>query len=48
MKMKYGSEEFWEAYEERAAIMEFDAGMTRQEAEKSAFADVSNLCEKEE
>jgi hypothetical protein len=30
---------FWEYYEERAAIMEFDAGMTRPEAERCALED---------
>ncbi len=29
-----------EAYEERAAIMEHDGGMSREEAEKAAFEDV--------
>ena len=29
-----------EIYEERAAIMEFDAGLTRREAEKLALQDV--------
>ena len=29
-----------ENYEERAAIMEFDAGLTRREAEKLALQDV--------
>lgn len=44
--MKYDSEEFWEAFEERAAIMEFDAYDVypdRQAAEKAAFEDVVNL-----
>lgn len=40
--MKYS--EFKELWEERAAIMEFDAGMTREEAEKAAFADISEQC----
>jgi len=38
--MIYDSEEFWEAFEERAAIMEFDAHMDREQAEKYAFADI--------
>jgi len=38
--MIYDSEEFWEAFEERAAIIEFDAGKNRKRAEKYAFADV--------
>jgi hypothetical protein len=29
-----------EAYEERAAILEFDAGMTREEAERLAMEEV--------
>ena len=33
----------WEAYEERAAIMEFDGGMSRDEAEREAWALVSKL-----
>ncbi len=35
--MKNALVDFIDAYEERAAIMEFDAGMSRQEAEKAAF-----------
>jgi hypothetical protein len=31
----------WEAYEERAAIMEFDGGLSRDEAEREAWALVS-------
>jgi hypothetical protein len=31
----------WEAYEERAAIMEFDGGLNRDEAEREAWALVS-------
>jgi hypothetical protein len=31
-----------EAYEERAAIMEFDGGLNRDEAEREAWALVSN------
>lgn len=41
--MKYDTEEFWEAFEERAAIMEFDAGVVREDAEKAAFKDLSEL-----
>jgi len=46
--MKYGSEEFWEAYEERAAIMEFDAYDVypdRKSAERAAFKDTVDQCE---
>ena len=32
-----------EAYEERAAIMEFDGGLSREEAERKAWALVSKL-----
>jgi hypothetical protein len=32
-----------EAYEERAAIMEFDGGLSRDEAERQAWAMVSKL-----
>lgn len=31
-----------EAFEERAAIMEFDGGLTREEAERRAMAIVAN------
>ena len=34
-------EPVWEAYEERAAIMEFDGGLSRDEAEREAWALVS-------
>jgi hypothetical protein len=34
-------ESVWEAYEERAAIMEFDGGLSREEAEREAWALVS-------
>lgn len=43
-KMIYDSEEFWEAYEERAAIMEFSGGMSREEAEKAAYEDTVSRC----
>ncbi len=33
--------DFLEAYEERAAIMEFDAGLSRQDAEVAAFNDLT-------
>jgi hypothetical protein len=36
-------EDAWEAYEERAAIMEFDGGLSRDEAEREAWALVSKL-----
>lgn len=32
-----------EAFEERAAIMEFDAGMTREQAEAAALQDILKL-----
>jgi hypothetical protein len=34
------SEEMREAFEERAAIMEYDGGLTRNEAERVAWADI--------
>lgn len=34
---------FIEAYEERAAIMEFDGGMDRNDAEKNAYTDIAKL-----
>ncbi len=34
-----------DAWEERAAIKEFDAGMSREEAEREAWADVIQLNE---
>ena len=34
-------EEIREAYEERAAIMEFDAGLSRQDAETAALNDLT-------
>ena len=34
-------EAVWEAFEERAAIMEFDGGLSRDEAEREAWALVS-------
>jgi hypothetical protein len=34
------ADDWREAYEERAAIMEFDGKMTRAEAEKAAMADI--------
>jgi hypothetical protein len=34
-------ESAWEAYEERAAIIEFDGGLSRDEAEREAWALVS-------
>lgn len=33
---------FLEQWEERAAIMEYDAGMTRQDAENKAYKDLTN------
>jgi hypothetical protein len=36
-------EDVWEAYEERAAIMEFDGGLSRDDAEREAWALVSKL-----
>lgn len=43
--MKYNTEEFWEEFEERAAIMEFEGKLTRKEAEEKAFADILKHCE---
>jgi hypothetical protein len=37
------SESMREAYEERAAIMEFDGGLSRDDAEREAWALVSKL-----
>jgi len=37
------SESFREAFEERAAIMEFDGGLNREEAERAAWALVTKL-----
>ena len=34
----------WEDFEERAAIMEFDGGLSRDEAERKAWALVSERC----
>lgn len=36
------NESAWEAFEERAAIMEFDGGLSRDEAEREAWIQVSN------
>ena len=44
--MIYGSEEFWEVFEERAAIMEFDGCLSRKEAEREAFKDMAGQCKK--
>lgn len=41
----YESDEFWESVEERAAIMQFDAGLSAKEAQKAAFADICKFCE---
>ncbi len=35
----YLTPEMFEAYEERAAIIEYDAGLSRQEAEAAALSD---------
>ena len=46
--MKLHSTEFWEAYDERAAIMEYgapDVYPTRRDAEKAAYADTAAQCE---
>jgi hypothetical protein len=37
--MQYTEADLIELYEERAAIMEFDGGMTREAAEKAAYWD---------
>ena len=39
----YLDESLKELFEERAAIREFDAGMTREEAEKKAAEDVEKV-----
>jgi len=36
-----------ELYEERAAIMEFDGGLTREKAEERALSEVSDLWAKD-
>jgi hypothetical protein len=36
-----GKEDAWEDFEERAAIMEFDGGLSRDDAEREAWALVS-------
>ena len=36
--------EFLEGWEERAAIMEYDCGMTREQAEAAAFEDCTKFC----
>ena len=38
-----GKEDAWEDFEERAAIMEFDGGLNRDEAEREAWGLVLNL-----
>lgn len=40
--------DFLEAYEERAAIMEFDGGMTREAADSAAFLDCQCLVKEAE
>lgn len=37
-----------ERWEERAAIMEFDAGMSRERAEADAFADILRVMKRGE
>lgn len=44
----YLDEAFKEMFEERAAIREFDGGMTREEAEKQAREDVQKEIDKGE
>ena len=39
----YDGVDFDEMFEERAAVMEFDGGMTRDEAERRARADVERM-----
>lgn len=39
MGTDYTEEELIELYEERAAIMEFDGGLTREKAEQAAYWD---------
>jgi hypothetical protein len=40
--------EYRELYEERAAFMEMDAGLTRAEAEELALADIRRVIEERE
>jgi hypothetical protein len=45
--IEYNSPDFWEAYEERAAIMEYDAPdvyATRRDAERAAYRDATSQC----
>lgn len=42
--MKYNSDEFWDAYNERAAIMEYDGKMVKTEADRVAFKDTVVRC----
>jgi hypothetical protein len=39
----YTEQDLIELWEERAAIREFDGGMTREAAEKAAYWDVKNM-----
>ena len=41
--MQYTDNELIELWEERAAIREYDGGMTREAAEKAAYWDVKNM-----
>jgi hypothetical protein len=43
----YNEAELIELWEERAAIREFDGGMTREAAEKAAYWDVKNMLGRE-
>ena len=41
--------DYWrEHYEERSAILEYDAGMNRHDAEQAAWAEVSQMILNEE
>jgi hypothetical protein len=41
-QLKPGEEQALEDFEERAAIMEFDGGLSRDEAERAAWASIIN------
>jgi hypothetical protein len=43
----YTEQDLIELWEERAAIREFDGGMTREAAEKAAYWDVKNMLGRE-
>lgn len=41
-------ENYKELYQERAAIMEFDGGLTRQKAEEKALSEVADIFTKDQ